>query len=467
MQEAAAKRAAAKKLQHAANHAHMDSDEVGGSTKGSANGGCSQDSLDEEGVGGPDSAAPPEEHPTIGDEADPEQSSAGHTHLSDEQPKGRLPFGEGKRHLNGMRIDHDSSKSRMPRERSPCAGDRDPQRNAVGGRGMDQTRDHDIDQAHIKEQNAKGQDEHNRLQAEAERKTREQEERERRKMEVDRKAREQEERERLNAEAERKAREQDERVRLKAEAERKAKEQEERERLKAEVERKAREQEEHEQLKAEAERKAREQEERERLKAEEERRSREQEERERLKAEAEGKAREQEERERLNAEAERKAREQEERERLKAEAERKAREQEERERLKAEAERKAREQEERERAASRHTEADTARSSDLLVKLDPPSTAGGAHKAPSSPGMSSPASPKDAFAERKAALLAEAGSMKRGDEDDLRRKVSLVSRPRCAANLAEQGLMPLEMFHVLVCQVIIQVLAISCCAFKM
>jgi hypothetical protein len=305
LQEAAAKRAAAKKLQHAAMHADVDTDEAGCNTKSSANGGYSQDSLDEEGVGGPDSAAPPEEHPTLGDEADPEQSSAGHTHCSDEHTKSRLPFGEGKKHVNGMRMNHYDSNARIPRDRSPGAGDRDAQRNAGGGRGMDQTKVHDFDHAHIRVEPVKGQDERNRLQGEAERKTSEEEESER-----------------------------------------------------------------------------------------------------------------------LKAEAERKAKEQEEREHLKAEEERKTREQEERERLRAEAERKAREQEERERAASRHSEAETARSSDLRVKVETCGTAG-AHKAPGSPGMSSPASPKDAFAERKAALLAEAGSMKRGDEDDLRRKVRL------------------------------------------
>jgi hypothetical protein len=426
LQEAAAKRAAAKKLQHAAMHADdtvVDTDEAGGDTKGSVNGGYSQDSLDDEGVGGPDSAAPPEEHATLGDEADPEQSSAGHAHCSDEHAKGRLPFGEGKRHLNGLRTNHDESSPRVPRDRSPGAGDRHPQRNAAGDRGTDQANNEDFGHAHIKaesEHSTREQEERERIKAEAERKAREQEERERLKAEEEQKAKEQEERERLKAEAGRRAKEAEERQRLAAEEERRIKEAEERERQKVEADRKAKEVEERERLKAEEERRVREQEERERLKAEAERKAREQEERERLKGEADRRAKEIEERERLKAEEERKAKEVEERERLKAEADRKAKEAEERERLKAEADRKAKEQQE---GASRHSEADTVRSSDLRVKVEPPAVAGGAYKAPGSPGMSSPASPKDAFAERKAALLAEAGSMKRGDEDDLRRKV--------------------------------------------
>ena len=270
---------------------------------------------DDNGVGGPDSAAPPEELPTPGDEGDLDPSSASHIYSAHEI-KNRLAAQDAGKHevMNGVGMDRDVEGASDIREITPP---------------HDQPRDKDA----LKKQDTSHQDDDG-AQAQAAAKAKEAEEREE--------------------------------ARIKAEAERKAKEAQEREEAR---------------IKAEADRKAKEAQEREEA---------------RLKAEAERKAKEAEEREeaRLKSEAERKAKEAQEREeaRLKEEAERKAKEAEEREeaRLKAE-------------AASKLTRAD---SSENTTRGNP-----------------GPGSPKDAFAERKAALLAEAGGMKRGDDDDLRRKV--------------------------------------------
>ena len=251
---------------------------------------------DDNGVGGPDSAAPPEELPTPGDEGDLDPSSASHIYSAHEI-KNRLAAQDAGKHevMNGVGMDRDVEGASDIREITPP---------------HDQPRDKDA----LKKQDTSHQDDDG-AQAQAAAKAKEAEEREE--------------------------------ARIKAEAERKAKEAQEREEAR---------------IKAEAERKAKEAQEREEA---------------HRKAEAERKAKEAEEREEA---------------RLKTEAERKAKEAEEREeaRLKAE-------------AASKLTRAD---SSENTTRGNP-----------------GPGSPKDAFAERKAALLAEAGGMKRGDDDDLRRKV--------------------------------------------
>ena len=133
-----------------------------------------------------------------------------------------------------------------------------------------------------------------------------------------------------------------------------------------------------------------------------------------------------------------KAAEEREQARATAEAESKAKmEAEEREqaRAKAEAERKAKEAEERESYRKLQAEnivsspparadesEESPKRSDLQGK---PSLSADWHRPTGSPSISTAVSPKDAFAERKAALLAEAGSIKRDDEDDLRRKAQI------------------------------------------
>jgi hypothetical protein len=123
----------------------------------------------------------------------------------------------------------------------------------------------------------------------------------------------------------------------------------------------------------------------------------------------------------------------------KTEAERQRKEAEEREhaRAKAEAERQAKESEER-LLAEMHKPDDTSMSqpsradrgddsSASREALSRPASGRDSERMAERPGAAVAASPRDAFADRKAALLAEAGSVRRGgEEDDLRRKVRSV-----------------------------------------